>query len=115
MMCFASFRATMPVEHRLDAVVLVMTEGDGGEVAPPIVPKFTCCHFDREMVLLHIGKGVEVANLQGNAERGTERFAELLVAVRFGSTKVEVAMQCLALVAQCVQDVQQGYGVAPST
>lgn len=63
------------------------------EGAPPGVAELTGGHFEGEVVLLHVGEGVELLDEELDAELVAELLAEMLVAVGFSATEVEVAME----------------------
>ena len=89
-------------EQRLNAVVLVMSEGDGGwmvlvggiveQLLPPSVSQLTGCHFEREMLFLHIAKGVKFLDLERYVEEPAELLAETLVTIGLSIAQMEVTV-----------------------
>lgn len=77
-----------PTEMRRERWLRWLEEG-----APPGVAELTGCHFEGEVVLLHVGEGVELLDAELDAELVAELLAEMLVAVGFSATEVEVAME----------------------
>lgn len=63
------------------------------EGAPPGIAELAGSHFEGEVVLLHVGSGVELLDAELDAEVVAELLAEALVAVGFSATEVEVAME----------------------
>lgn len=77
-----------PTEMRRERWLRWLEEG-----APPGVAELTGGHFEGEVVLLHVGEGVELLDAELDAEVVAELLAEMLVAVGFCATEVEVAME----------------------
>ena len=66
------------------------------------------------MILLHVGKGVEVADLERNVKLTAELLTEMLVTIGFLATQMEVAVEGDDGVAEGVENVEESYAVRTS-
>ena len=66
------------------------------------------------MILLHVGEGVEVADLERNAKLTAELLTETLVTIGFLATQMEVAVESDDGVAEGAEDVEESYAIRAS-
>ena len=111
-------RAPHQVEQEgLHAVVGMMGHGYGvgsqllTESFEPLVAQLARGHFDGDVPVGGVLRGVEVDNVQGDVPLLAQAADELLVAVSLLSTQVEVAMRRFACITQLRQQEQEGHGV----
>lgn len=66
------------------------------------------------MILLHIGKGIEVTDLERDTQLLAELLAEMLVTIGLFATQMEVAVEGNEGVTEGMEDVEESYAVRPS-
>lgn len=66
------------------------------------------------MILLHVGEGVEVTDLERHTELLAQRLTEMLVTIGFFSAQMEVAVESDEGVAEGVEDVEESYAIRAS-
>ena len=77
----------------------------------PLVAQLACGHFDGDVSVGGVLRGVEVDDMQGDVPFLAQVADELFVAVGFLAAQVEVAMRRLACITQLRQQEQEGHGV----
>ena len=108
-------------QQRLDGIVLMVGHADvlGTNILPQLleiaVAQLAGCHLDAHLMHIGVSRCVKMNSVERHVLPLAKTDHKLLVAVGLITTQSEVTMSSLNLIAQLLQDEQQGYAVGTTT